>query len=54
MEREFDENEVWEVVRNLKEDKAPGPDGFCMRKVLGGVKERYIGGFQGFSYLWQV
>jgi hypothetical protein len=30
MEREFDENEVWEVVRKLKGDKTPGPDGFSM------------------------
>jgi hypothetical protein len=28
MEREFEENEVWEVVRKLKGDKALGPDGF--------------------------
>jgi hypothetical protein len=28
MEREFKEGEVWEVVRNLEGDKAPGPDGF--------------------------
>jgi hypothetical protein len=30
MEREFEEGEVWEVVRNLKGDKAPGPDGFSI------------------------
>ena len=28
MEREFKEGEVWEMVSNLKGDKAPGPDGF--------------------------
>jgi hypothetical protein len=27
---EFEENKVWEVVRKLKGDKAPGPDGFSM------------------------
>jgi hypothetical protein len=31
MEREFEEGEVWEVVRNLKGDKALGSDGFYMR-----------------------
>jgi hypothetical protein len=30
MEREFEEDEVWEVVQNFKADKAPGPDGFTM------------------------
>ena len=30
MEREFEEGEVWEVVRNLKGDKAPRPDGFSI------------------------
>jgi hypothetical protein len=29
MERDFEE-EVWEVVRKLKGDKAPGLDGFSM------------------------
>ena len=30
MEREFEEDEVWEVVRKMKGDKALGPDGFSM------------------------
>jgi hypothetical protein len=30
MEREFEENEVWKVVRKMKGNKAPGPDGFSM------------------------
>jgi hypothetical protein len=30
LEREFGEEEVWEVVRKMKGDKAPGPDGFSM------------------------
>jgi hypothetical protein len=30
LEREFEENEVWDVVRDLNGDKAPGLDGFTM------------------------
>jgi hypothetical protein len=30
MKREFAEEEVWEVVRKMKGDKAPGLDGFLM------------------------
>jgi len=30
LEREFEEQEVWEVVQNLNGDKASGPDGFTM------------------------
>lgn len=30
LEREFDEQEVWEVVRDLNGDKELGPDGFTM------------------------
>jgi len=30
MEREFEEDEIWGVIRNFKGDKAPGPDGFTM------------------------
>ena len=30
MEREFEGNEVWEVVRKMKGDKAPGLDGYSM------------------------
>jgi hypothetical protein len=29
LEREFEE-EVWDVIRDLNEDKASGPDGFTM------------------------
>jgi hypothetical protein len=28
LERAFEEKEVWEVIRDLNGDKAPGPDGF--------------------------
>jgi hypothetical protein len=30
LEREFEEQEVWEVVRILNGDKAPGPHGFTI------------------------
>jgi hypothetical protein len=30
LEREFEESEVYEVVRNLNGDKALGPDGFSL------------------------
>jgi hypothetical protein len=30
LQREFEEKEVWDVVRDLNGDKAPGPDGFTM------------------------
>ena len=39
MEREFEEEEVWKVVRKMKSDKASGPDGFSMTfflEMLGG------------------
>jgi hypothetical protein len=28
--RDFEEKEVWEVVKAMNGDKAPGPDGFSM------------------------
>jgi hypothetical protein len=28
LERAFEEKEVWDVIRDLNGDKAPGPDGF--------------------------
>jgi exonuclease III len=30
LEKDFEESEVWEVVKKMKDDKAPGPDGFSM------------------------
>jgi len=30
LERDFEEKEVWDVIRELNGDKAPGPDGFTM------------------------
>ena len=30
LERDFEEEEVWEVVERMEGDKAPGPNGFTM------------------------
>jgi hypothetical protein len=30
LEKEFEEMEVWEVMKGMEGDKAPGPDGFTM------------------------
>jgi hypothetical protein len=30
LERDFEENEVWEVVKAMNGDKARGPDGYSM------------------------
>jgi hypothetical protein len=30
LEREFEEKEVWDVIRELNGDRASGPDGFTM------------------------
>jgi hypothetical protein len=30
LEREFEEMEVWEVMKSMEADKTPGPDGFAM------------------------
>jgi hypothetical protein len=30
LEEPFEENEVWEVIKGIDRDKAPGPDGFSM------------------------
>jgi hypothetical protein len=30
LEREFEDEEVWDVVRHMNGDKAPGPNGFTM------------------------
>jgi hypothetical protein len=51
MEREFEEDEVWEVVQKLKGDKALGPDGFTMaffQKCWGVVKEDMMAVFKEF------
>jgi hypothetical protein len=48
LERVFEEQEVWEVVREMNGDKAPGPDSFSMaffQKCWGGSQKRYCGSF---------
>jgi len=47
-EREFEEQEVWEVVRNLNGDKVPRPDGFTMaffQKCWDVLKQDIMAGF---------
>jgi hypothetical protein len=48
LERDFEENEVWKVVRDLNGDKAPGPNGFSMAffsEVMGGCERGHLGSF---------
>jgi hypothetical protein len=48
LERDFEEEEVWEVVKGMEGDKAPGLDGFTMAFfsiVLGCGEERCYGCF---------
>jgi len=44
LERAFEEQEVWEVVRDMNGDKAPGPDGFSMAffQKCWGILKKYI------------
>ena len=35
LEAPFSEEEVWQTIRSLPSDKAPGPDGFCRGQRLG-------------------
>jgi len=51
LERDFEEQEVWEVVRDLNGDKAPGPDGFTMaffQKCWGVLKQDIMAVFSEF------
>jgi hypothetical protein len=51
LEREFEESEVWEVVRHMKSDKAPGPDDFSMgfiKACWGVLKEDVMAVFGEF------
>jgi len=51
LERGFEEQEVWEVVREMNGDKAPGPDGFSMaffQKCWGILKKDIMAVFQNF------
>jgi hypothetical protein len=45
LERGFEELEVWEVVREMNGDKAPGPDDFSMAffQQCWGVLSRFTG-----------
>jgi hypothetical protein len=51
LERDFEEQEVWDVVRDLNGDKAPGPDGFTMaffQKCWGILKQDIMVVFSEF------
>jgi hypothetical protein len=51
LERDFEEQEVLEVVRDLNGDKAPGPDGFTMaffQKCWGVLKQDIMAVFSEF------
>jgi hypothetical protein len=51
LEREFEEEEVLKVVKNMKGDKAPGPDGFSMdfiKACWGVIKEDFMAVFREF------
>jgi len=51
LERGFEEHEVWEVVREMNGDKAPGLDGFSMaffQQCWGVLKKDIIGVFSEF------
>jgi hypothetical protein len=51
LERGFEEQEVWEVVREMNGDKAPGPDGFSMaffQKCWGVLKKDIMAVFSEF------
>jgi hypothetical protein len=51
LEWEFEEQEVWDVVRDLNGDKAPSPDGFTMvffQKCWGVLKQDIMGVFSEF------
>jgi hypothetical protein len=48
LERDFEESEVFEVVKNLNGDKAIGPNGFSLfffSNLLGDVERGYNGSF---------
>jgi hypothetical protein len=48
LERKFEEEEVFEVVKHMKGDKAPRPDGFSMdfiKACWGGDKRGLYGSF---------
>jgi hypothetical protein len=52
LKMEFEEQKVWEMVRGLNGDKAPGPDGFTIAfflEVLGSIENGYYGRVFGIS-----
>ena len=51
LERDFEGNEVFEVVKNLNGDKALGPDGCLLffSNMLGDFERGYHGSFQRIS-----
>jgi hypothetical protein len=49
--RDFEKHEVWEMVRDLNDDKASGLDGFSMHffeKCWGFLKEDILAVFKEF------
>jgi len=51
LEQDFEEQEVWEVVREMNGDKTPGPDGFSMaffHKCWGVLKKDIMAVFSEF------
>jgi hypothetical protein len=51
LKRDFEESEVWEVVKHMKDDKTPGPDGFSMgfiKACWGVLKEDIMAVFSEF------
>ena len=57
LERAFEEDEVYQVVRKMEKDKAPGLDGFSMgvlSNVLGGCERGHHECFQGIFLHWEI
>jgi hypothetical protein len=57
LERVFEEQEVWEVVREMNGDKAPGPYGFSMaffQKCWGVIKKDIMAVFSEFHNSSQI
>ena len=56
-ERDFEEKEVWEVVKGMEGDKAPGPGGFTMaffQAYWGVVKHDFMAVFAEFHRRQQL
>ena len=53
LERPFEEEEVWDAIKNCGGNKSPGPDGFTvgfLKKFWGIIKGDLIG---AFSWFWE-